>query len=385
MADELQAMELLSNLHDTSTTDMAKAPQRRSACDDCRARKVQCSGDLAGCARCRRAGIQCSYSAPKPPGRPRKVRKIAEDQRTNAEVPQPFQQLLSAGFNFGDIYGGGEFNMGTPFGSNADLFDESLLQSNNFNFPSFNATTSVPPATPKSFSSISSPPPLFPWSPPGDSPSAITTTCNGVSVTIQPCSCLPAFFNSISILRTPSSTFDGFSLPTTLTTLRTTRSVITTSMQCRYCHSSVQSTYVCMMLLGTLLPLLLLYIENVLKAISSTGASSVTLSGGIEVEMERDVWIGVARGAVKKEFDAVMKLVDEIEGILEKRHCEGKEKEGLGAIARGGPREDGVGEVVGRELTNRSHETGEPPFCLGLLWMIRKMGERVNAGASVIC
>jgi hypothetical protein len=144
---------------------------------------------------------------------------------------------------------------------------------------------------------------------------------------------------------------------------------------------------VCMMLLGTLLPLLLLYIENALKAISSTTGSSVTLSGGIEVELERDVWIGVAKGAVKKEFEAVMKLVDEIEGILERRHCEGtgKEKEGLGVIVRGASREDGVGEVVGRELTNRSHETGEPPFCLGLLWMIRKMGERVKSGTGVRC
>ena len=143
-----------------------------------------------------------------------------------------------------------------------------------------------------------------------------------------------------------------------------------------------------MMMLGTLLPLLLIYIENAFTAISTTVEPTVTLNlGGVDVDLEKDTWVGMAKGAVKKEFDAVMSLVDQIEGILKKRHCagRGKETEGLGVIARGGAREPGVGEVVGRELTNKNHETGEPPFCLGLLWMIRGMGQRINVGAPMGC
>ncbi|KAI5821427.1 hypothetical protein BZA77DRAFT_348624 [Pyronema omphalodes] len=369
---------------------MAKAPQqqRRSACDDCRARKVQCSGDIAGCVRCRRAGIRCTYSAPKPPGRPRKVRKVAEDQRADSDNSQQFP-LPNTAFNFGELYGSSEFNIGSPFGGGANLFDESLLQHNNFNFPSFNQIPNsmpAPPATPKSFSSsVSSPPPFFPWSPPDEPTPASTTSTNGLTTTIQPCNCLPNFFNCISTLRAPMGDPSSFSLPTTLATVRATRTTITTSMGCRYCHSSVQSTYVCMMLLGTLLPLLLLYIENALSSISAVDSPSVALNlGGVEVDLEKDVWKDMAKSAVKKEFDAVMKLVDQIEGILKRRHCDanrGKGKEGLEVIVRAGAETDGVGEVVSRELTNQNHETGEPPFCLGLLWMIRKMGERVNSGA----
>jgi hypothetical protein len=142
-----------------------------------------------------------------------------------------------------------------------------------------------------------------------------------------------------------------------------------------------------MMMLGTLIPLLLLYIENALTAISTYNGTAVTLNlGGVEVELERCAWRNMASGAVRKEFDTLMKFVDEIERILQRRHCDGrgKEKESLGIIARGGSRGE-VGEVIGRELANKNHETGEPPFCLGLLWMIRGMAERVGTGSGITC
>jgi hypothetical protein len=141
-----------------------------------------------------------------------------------------------------------------------------------------------------------------------------------------------------------------------------------------------------MMMLGTLIPLLLLYIENALNAISTYEGTAVTLNlGGVEVELERAPWRNMASSAVRKEFDTLMRFVDEIEGILKKRHCQGRGngKEGLSIIARGGG-QDEVGEVVRRELSNKNHETGEPPFCMGLLWMIRGMAERVGIGSGVM-
>ena len=114
----------------------AQTLQRRSACDDCRkldrllrppshanfsvgARKVQCSGDVSGCQRCRRAGIRCFYSPPKPPGRPRKIRKVIEAASTNNnhhhhhqnfQLQQGLhfqsQSLHAQGHYFGNLYGG---------------------------------------------------------------------------------------------------------------------------------------------------------------------------------------------------------------------------------------------------------------------------------------
>ncbi|TWU77860.1 hypothetical protein ED733_003398 [Metarhizium rileyi] len=55
----------------------AGAPKHR-ACDECRTRKLACSKDAGGCARCRREGIACVYSPQKPMGRPRK-RRAAEE------------------------------------------------------------------------------------------------------------------------------------------------------------------------------------------------------------------------------------------------------------------------------------------------------------------
>ncbi|KAK4129544.1 hypothetical protein N657DRAFT_640198 [Parathielavia appendiculata] len=50
-------------------------PKRR-ACDECRGRKLACSKEIDGCARCKREGIKCVYSPQKRMGRPRKHRPV---------------------------------------------------------------------------------------------------------------------------------------------------------------------------------------------------------------------------------------------------------------------------------------------------------------------
>ncbi|OAR02096.1 hypothetical protein LLEC1_07181 [Akanthomyces lecanii] len=52
-------------------------PKHR-ACDECRSRKLACSKEADGCARCKREGIPCYYSPQKPMGRPRKRRATDE-------------------------------------------------------------------------------------------------------------------------------------------------------------------------------------------------------------------------------------------------------------------------------------------------------------------
>lgn len=59
------------------------APKHR-ACDECRTRKLACSKEPDGCARCKRENIVCHYSAQKPMGRPRK--RPREDEQQSAST-----------------------------------------------------------------------------------------------------------------------------------------------------------------------------------------------------------------------------------------------------------------------------------------------------------
>ncbi|KAH8885057.1 hypothetical protein GQ53DRAFT_810317 [Thozetella sp. PMI_491] len=69
----------------------AGQPKRR-ACDECRTRKLACSKEADGCARCKREGIRCHYSPQKPMGRPRK-RPHAETVDNPQQPVQQGQQL----------------------------------------------------------------------------------------------------------------------------------------------------------------------------------------------------------------------------------------------------------------------------------------------------
>ncbi|KAL3962072.1 hypothetical protein ACCO45_003595 [Purpureocillium lilacinum] len=72
----------------------SSAPKHR-ACDECRARKLACSKEPDGCARCKREGIQCHYSPQKPMGRPRKRRHV-EDSESDV-VAQPAKAPVANG------------------------------------------------------------------------------------------------------------------------------------------------------------------------------------------------------------------------------------------------------------------------------------------------
>ncbi|KAK7969021.1 hypothetical protein PG988_008094 [Apiospora saccharicola] len=61
----------------------SSAPKHR-ACDECRSRKLACSKEADGCARCKREGIVCHYSPQKQMGRPRK--RPREEQATNEDA-----------------------------------------------------------------------------------------------------------------------------------------------------------------------------------------------------------------------------------------------------------------------------------------------------------
>ncbi|KAK3398040.1 hypothetical protein B0T20DRAFT_239128 [Sordaria brevicollis] len=131
-----------------------KEPVKRRACDECRARKLACSKEPDGCARCKREGVHCNYSAQKPMGRPRKRPhvEVAEASRKEAKttaddvspemtaliypvVPMPFDGTLNldldmcfldvtnTDINFVDIFDP-NFQFGSygfPFSSDYDM------------------------------------------------------------------------------------------------------------------------------------------------------------------------------------------------------------------------------------------------------------------------
>ena len=73
-------------------TNMLKPAVRRSACDQCRARRVQClraQNSTAPCARCSHVGARCVTSAPGHPGRPRKPRPVDGDTPPRGPAPSP--------------------------------------------------------------------------------------------------------------------------------------------------------------------------------------------------------------------------------------------------------------------------------------------------------
>ncbi|KAK3695097.1 hypothetical protein B0T22DRAFT_371180 [Podospora appendiculata] len=118
----------------TASTE-PKKQQKRRACDECRGRKLACSKEPEGCARCVHEGIRCNYSAQKPMGRPRK-RPHAEiegalpeddcdgdrvaivppfDSTIGLDLDLSFLDVANQDFNFLDLLDT-DFQSAAPFG-----------------------------------------------------------------------------------------------------------------------------------------------------------------------------------------------------------------------------------------------------------------------------
>ncbi|KAH6853696.1 hypothetical protein B0I37DRAFT_13567 [Chaetomium sp. MPI-CAGE-AT-0009] len=98
---------------DATAKKAVEQPKRR-ACDECRGRKLACSKEVDGCARCKREGIKCVYSAQKRMGRPRKHRavEVAEPQPppavakpTEPPTQEEVQSIMAPNFEFDSTLG----------------------------------------------------------------------------------------------------------------------------------------------------------------------------------------------------------------------------------------------------------------------------------------
>ncbi|KIW15184.1 hypothetical protein PV08_05229 [Exophiala spinifera] len=78
--------------------DADPTTKRHAACDECRKRKLKCSGEPSGCSRCLKQTLTCHYSLQSKMGRPRKRQKVEgglEDDAPPAETQE--QQPLLGG------------------------------------------------------------------------------------------------------------------------------------------------------------------------------------------------------------------------------------------------------------------------------------------------
>ncbi|OQO12147.1 hypothetical protein B0A48_02787 [Cryoendolithus antarcticus] len=74
----------MSTTHPQTMADPAGA-RRRAACDECRSKKLKCTGEQPACMRCVREGVTCLYSPQKAMGRPRK-RQRSQPLETNTRI-----------------------------------------------------------------------------------------------------------------------------------------------------------------------------------------------------------------------------------------------------------------------------------------------------------
>ncbi|RMZ83199.1 hypothetical protein DV738_g1300, partial [Chaetothyriales sp. CBS 135597] len=63
--------------------------RKRAACDECRKRKLKCSGQDSGCTRCVKNGLACIYSEQKQMGRPKKRQKVNHDDSAGSSTSNP--------------------------------------------------------------------------------------------------------------------------------------------------------------------------------------------------------------------------------------------------------------------------------------------------------
>ncbi|KAK2753438.1 hypothetical protein FQN55_003567 [Onygenales sp. PD_40] len=246
------------------------APKRHAACDECRQRKLRCSGEAAGCTRCVKQSLYCHYSIQKPMGRPPKSRAQRQDE-VSATAPESYEYMGIVGmeqpptYSFPDPVGCLEgANMcppvyGTHMMSNYNVRPGPFVTSGPIYGDHGNnqgQSQYSPPyqRLPSDYSEISLPTLTSP-SPPVSfsSPSSIPTTSGSSEYSqqeVSSCSCLSYLYLTLSSLSTLSSfPPTAQSLSTLYTATKTARSVI----YCEVCPQAFQSGLQNLMLLGTLL------------------------------------------------------------------------------------------------------------------------------------
>ncbi|KAL5394816.1 hypothetical protein PMIN04_000383 [Paraphaeosphaeria minitans] len=246
----------------------SQAGKLHAACDECRSRKLKCSGDAPACSRCEREKITCVYSPQKPMGRPRKRRR--EDiPPEGAQEGQPEPSPTLDGFTM-PIFRDSGLNSHTDLTADFPGY-QSILMNGVF------SGSLIPPSYIESFGPVptyeSGMDPIDPllWDlPPNDS----GFNSQASSTPGQPesglCSCLSLNYLALSDLQS----ITNFAFPAVMSRIRPALITASTMINCTKCPTENFSAIQNMQALNTLLSAIA---ERFHKVLSGIDAEAVRL------------------------------------------------------------------------------------------------------------
>ena len=346
-----------------SAMKAAQTPRPHNACDECRTRKLKCSGEPTGCARCVQDGVACRYSPRKQMGRPRKRRREEEAELQSSqfdpwgftngmdglgatsgqqENSMAFPDMVDAqlGMNgFSDMNGVGldpsifdlsSSNGGTPY-ANGTLDSTGSLGSSNNDFMSHNLPeTQYQPCKNMDFAGwMPSPNIDQPLSRPHHAsqtqtpaPSEHRTPSDTTASSSAPngCSCITTLYSTLSSF---SSTPEAF-FPYGISRLKHNTSIARKALNCDICAQSYTTAVQNGSALNTLINLIIAEYAKILKEIDERSKTQDKIqfrigetgtpetmrlhSGtpdcpmGITIDLTGAEWRTLARNAVRKEI-----------------------------------------------------------------------------------
>ncbi|KAI4178232.1 MAG: hypothetical protein LQ348_005655 [Seirophora lacunosa] len=344
------ALPETSSMH---TTVGKEAPTKKhAACDECRTAKVKCSGDQAGCTRCRLHAIQCHFSDRKIMGRPRKrPRKDdfkghgREENATGSDdtgrinspvVPrldnsgiqlEPFHPLppSTSEPSTVDASSWGHAHIMTPSPNSTN--DWQVVQDANASAPQESGVRQTDlPVNGESYHPAEPDPDSTGLSPSQD-----------VDLTGVTCTCLSELYSMlISFQSLPSPSFPSSRAPL-IRAINLARAVV----RCPFCPRDFPSALQNLMLLTTLLPLVVHSYAQLLAEIQKQAAQGHRITYrvgdlaqaashlhtgtadcpmGFNVELDSEEWAAMARKIVKQDIygnaqsiDCLFSVVEELE------------------------------------------------------------------------
>ncbi|KAF2030160.1 hypothetical protein EK21DRAFT_100723 [Setomelanomma holmii] len=250
-----------------------------AACDECRTRKLKCSGEKQRCTRCKREKIECVFSPQKQMGRPRKRRRAGEADEDAVTLTEA-----------------------TP-----DTFDHSRIAT-------FHDCGVI---TPPHFATD---PPIDPslWDDPGT-----MAPPPELQVAIGPCTCLSLMYLTLSELQSVPS----FAFPQVVIPLRKAMSVLSDLIHCLQCpkesFSAIQNVQSIVALCKAIVERfhkVLMKIDTEFDRLQRTGEKKPFRIGdnspenhhlhtgtldcpmGFNIELEAKAWKGLAKAALRTEI-----------------------------------------------------------------------------------
>jgi len=314
-----------------------------NACDECRTRKLKCSGEPTGCLRCRIDALTCKYSPRKQMGRPRKRRR--EDARAqepqedysiherggvapvsnqaaslSAFDPLLGQELMSNGFpnvNGEDAsYSSRDYvDLDSSNNNGYDLdFSQELLPETVMNFGNWNPCPDSNQVVSTSAGDNAVQPLVYPVV--SNSDSLVTPDCAGYALN---CTCLPDLYKSLANFQSsPPPLF-----PYSMAALKKAQLVGYTVVRCQQCSQEYNRAIQNSSMLGTLINLVISEYNKLLKYIDERSAKEEMIpfrigdgspetqglhTGtfdcpmGIEIDLNGEEWRTLARKVVKNEI-----------------------------------------------------------------------------------